>query len=199
MPALRHVCLVYHFEANGTEKQAEARVIVQLSNFYGTHPKARVQYKTNQTKSLLLSSYEFKRPLYSGAWCRDLFLLPEDADGLLREAKPPRADGTAARVGTDRPPSPAAARVREGTTFPEVLPLLVGALLPPPPFVFPVPPVLLLLLLLVLGTELAPAALCCGRLLDIIQGRLETPQIRCVAIQSIRKEQLFGYFSRFAS
>lgn len=82
-----------------------------------------------------------------------------------------------------------------------MLPLLVGALLPPPPFVFPVPPVLLLLLLLllVLGTELAPAALCCGRLLDIIQGRLGTPQIRCVAIQSIRKEQLFGYFSRFAS
>ncbi len=104
--------------------------------------------------------------------------VPEDAEGLLREAKPPRDEGTAAKVGTDKPPSPAVARVREGTTFPELLPLLVTALLPPPPLVFPVPPVLLLL---VPGTELAPPALCCGRLLDIMQDRLESPQnpLRC--------------------
>ena len=45
---------------------------------------------------------------------------------------------------------------------------------------FPVPPPVLLLLL-VLGTELAPPAPCCDRLLDIIQDRLETPQnpLRC--------------------
>lgn len=142
-------------------------------------------YKTNflrfpaphQTKSLLLSSYEFKRPLHKGAWWRDFFLLPEDAEGLLREAKPPRDDGTAARLGTDKPPSPAAAKLRVGTTFPELLPLLVTALLPAPPLAFPVPPVLLL----VLGTELAPPALSCGRLLDIMRGRQETPRnpLRC--------------------
>lgn len=118
---------------------------------------------------MLLSSYEFKRPLHNGAWCKDLFLVPEDAAGRLREANPPRGDGTGAKVGTDAPPSPAAAPVREGTPFPELLPLLVTALLPPPPFVLPV------LLLLVLGTELAPPASCCGRLFDITLGRPETP------------------------
>lgn len=129
---------------------------------------------TNQTKSLLLSSYEFKRPLQRGVWWRDFFLLPEEAEGLLSEAKPPRDDGTAAKVGTDKPPSlVAAANVREGTTFPELLPLLVTALLPPPPLVFPVPPALLLLL--VPGTELAPPACCCCRLLDIVRNRQETP------------------------
>lgn len=128
---------------------------------------------TNQTKSLLLSSYEFKRPLQRGVWWRDFFLLPEEAEGLLSEAKPPRDDGTAAKVGTDKPPSlVAAAKVREGTTFPE-LPLLVTALLPPPPLVFPVPPALLLLL--VPGTALAPPACCCCRLLDIVRNRQETP------------------------
>lgn len=127
--------------------------------------------KTNQTKSLLLSSQEFKRPLQRGAWWRDLFLLvaEEDAEGLLSEANPPLDDCTAAKAGTDKLPSPAAASVREGTTFPELFPLPV-ALLPLPPLVLAV------LLLLVLGTELAPPALCCGRLLDIIQPRLESPQ-----------------------
>lgn len=116
--------------------------------------------------------------MYRGVWWRDLFLLPEDADGLLREANPPRDDGTAAKVGTDKALSPAAPKVREGTTFPELLPLLVTALLPPLPFEFPVDAVLLLL---VPGTEFAPAAFCCGRLLDIMQGRLETPRnpLRC--------------------
>lgn len=82
------------------------------------------------------------------------------------EANPPRADGTVARVGTDKPL--AAAKVREGTTVPELLPLLMTALLPPP-FELLVP-------LLVPGTELAPPALCCGRLPDITLNRLETPQ-----------------------
>lgn len=93
---------------------------------------------------------------------------PEDEDGLLKEANPPRDVGTAARVGTDKPPSPpAAARLLEGTTFPALFPLLETALPPPPP-----PPPGLLLLLLVLGTELAPPepCCCCGRLLDMTQG-----------------------------
>lgn len=89
----------------------------------------------------------------------------------LNEAKPPRDVGTATKVGTDKLLSPAAAKVREGTTFPELLPLPVAALFAPP--LFPVPPVLLLL---VLGTELAPPGLCCGRLPDIMQGRRETPK-----------------------
>ncbi|TNN77305.1 hypothetical protein EYF80_012419 [Liparis tanakae] len=117
-----------------------------------------------------------------GAWWRDFFLLPEDAVGLLRDAKPPRDDGTAANVGTDIAPSLAPARLREGTTFVELLPLLVT---PPPPFVFPVPPVPPLTLL-VLGTELAPPALGCGRLPDIVRGRLETPRnpLRCLPFKA---------------
>lgn len=68
----------------------------------------------------------------------------------------------------------AAVKVREGTRFPELLPLPGTALLPPPPpLELPVLPApLLLLLLLVLGTELAPPELWCGRLLDIMQNRL---------------------------
>lgn len=69
-------------------------------------------------------------------------------------------------MGTDKPP--AAARVREGTRVPELLPLLMTALLPPP--------LELLLPLLVPGTEPAPPALCCGRLPDITLNRLGTPQ-----------------------
>lgn len=184
----------------GLEKQTNKKKAVfsacQLFKHSGKLPKPRVsnlvknnisacpKQKTHQTKSLLLSSYEFNRPLYRGAWWRDFFLLPEDAEGLLREAKPPRDDGTAAKVGTVKPPSPAgAAGLREGTTFPELLPLLVTALLPPPPFVFPAPPVPPPPppLLLVLGTEPAPPALCCGRLFDIMRGRPETPRkpLRC--------------------
>lgn len=173
MSTLCHVCLFYHFEANGTEKARNSRFNCKS---YKTMQALDISC-THQTKSLLLSSYEFKRPLHKGAWWRDFFLLPEEAEGLLREAKPPRDDGTAAKLGTDKPPSPAAAKVRVGTTFPELLPLLVTALLPAPPLVFPVFPVLLL----VLGTELAPPALSCGRLLDIMRGRRETPQnpLRC--------------------
>lgn len=121
---------------------------------------------------MVLSSYEFKRPLYKGAGWRDFFLLPEGAEGLLREANDPRDDGTAAKVDADKPPSVAVASGRVGTTFPELLPLLVTALLPPLLAVLPV------LLLLVLGTDPAPAALCCPRLLDIIQGRQVTPRSR---------------------
>ena len=190
---LCHVCLFYHFEANGTAKAKHKRGCVECKFKLGseTFPAGAVMIsmpckrtETNQTKSLLLSSYEFRRPLYKGAWWRVFFLLPEDEEGLLRDANPPRDEGTAAKVGTARTPSPAAARVRVGTTFPELLPLLVTALLPPPPFVFPLPPVLLLL---VLGTELAPPGLCCGRPLDITQRPDEKlPEIRCVAAQSIR-------------
>lgn len=171
---LRHVCLFYHFETNGTVKRAQGY----------EHDKTQTQklslQPTNQTKSLLLSSYEFKSPLYRGAWCRDLFLLLEDAEGLFSDANPPRGDGTADKVGTDKPLSTAAvAGLREGTTFAGLLPLLVTALLPPPPagLVLPEPP----LLLLVPGTELAPPAFCCGRLLDIAQGQLKLPQnpLRC--------------------
>lgn len=202
VPTLCHMCLFDHVEANGAGKAGKTTVVVKCKWNFGSQtfspltvrfwysatterfPKAVFhghsrKTKTYQTKSLVLSSYEFKRPLYKGAWWRDFFLLPEDAEGLLREAKLLREDGTAAKVGTDKPPSPAVAGGRVGTTFPELLPLLVTALLPLPPFVLPVPPVLLLLL--VLGTELAPPAFCCGRLLDIIQGRQETPQnrLRC--------------------
>lgn len=89
----------------------------------------------------------------------------------MREAKPPRDDGTVAREGTDEPPSPAAGRVREGTTFPELFPLLVTALLALP-----------LLLLLVLGTELAPPPppCCCVRLLDMMQQKTH-PKTRCTS------------------
>lgn len=72
----------------------------------------------------------------------------------------------------------AAVTVREGTRFPELFPLPGTVLLPPPPPlelpVLPAPLLLLLLvlLLLVLGTELAPPELWCGRLLDIMQSRL---------------------------
>lgn len=157
-----------------------------------------ISKQMGQTKSLLLSSYEFKRPLHKGAWWRDFFLLPEEPEGLLREAKAPRDDGTAAKLGTDKPPSPAAAKLRVGTTFPELLPLLVtAALLPPPPLVFPVPPVLLL----VPGTELAPPAFSCGRLLDMMRGgpTRNSPKSSALFAQSIRTALLlFGRFSRLA-
>lgn len=134
-----------------------------------------------QTKSLLLSSYEFSSPLQRGAWWRERFLLLEEAEGLFREAKLLLDNGTADKLGTDKPLSlpvvdaAADAKLREGTTFGELFPLLVTVLLPPPPGLeLPVPP---LELLLVPGTELAPPVFCCGRLLDMVQGRQKLPQI----------------------